>query len=79
MACVGEAIGLSLPNSNMMPAPYESRADIAIAAGEQVTQPVFDEDAVGRRRRVRKQGRKGQQTEFTIVGHGNFPPSNSLQ
>src|SRR3546814_19086156 len=23
MACVGEAIGLSLPNSNMMPAPYE--------------------------------------------------------
>ena len=36
MACVGEAIGLSLPNSNMAPAPYESRADIAIAAGEQV-------------------------------------------
>ncbi|KPF77136.1 dihydroxy-acid dehydratase [Blastomonas sp. AAP25] len=36
MACVGEAIGLSLPNSNMMPAPYESRADIAIAAGKQV-------------------------------------------
>ena len=36
MACVGEAIGLSLPNSNMMPAPYESRADIARAAGEQV-------------------------------------------
>jgi dihydroxy-acid dehydratase len=36
MACVGEAIGLSLPNSNMMPAPYESRADIAIAAGVQV-------------------------------------------
>lgn len=36
MACVGEAIGLSLPNSNMMPAPYESRADIARAAGRQV-------------------------------------------
>jgi dihydroxy-acid dehydratase len=36
MACVGEAIGLSLPNSNMMPAPYKSRADIAIAAGKQV-------------------------------------------
>ena len=36
MACVGEAIGLSLPNSNMVPAPYASRADIAIAAGEQV-------------------------------------------
>lgn len=36
MACVGEAIGLSLPNSNMVPAPYQSRDDIAIAAGKQV-------------------------------------------
>ena len=36
MACVGEAIGLSLPNSNMMPAPFQAREDIAIAAGEQV-------------------------------------------
>lgn len=36
MACVGEAIGLSLPNSNMVPAPYQSRAEIAVAAGEQV-------------------------------------------
>ncbi len=36
MACVGEAIGLSLPNSNMAPAPYKSREDIAIAAGRQV-------------------------------------------
>jgi dihydroxy-acid dehydratase len=36
MACVGEAIGLSLPNSNMMPAPYADRAAIARAAGEQV-------------------------------------------
>lgn len=36
MACVGEAIGLSLPNSNMVPAPYESREAIAIAAGRQV-------------------------------------------
>jgi dihydroxy-acid dehydratase len=36
MACVGEAIGLSLPNSNMVPAPYQSRAEIAIAAGKQV-------------------------------------------
>lgn len=36
MACVGEAIGLSLPNSNMVPAPYNSREEIAIAAGEQV-------------------------------------------
>ncbi|WP_448500763.1 dihydroxy-acid dehydratase [Sphingomonas sp.] len=36
MACVGEAIGLSLPNSNMVPAPYKSREQIAVAAGEQV-------------------------------------------
>ena len=36
MACVGEAVGLSLPNSNMVPAPYKSREDIAIAAGKQV-------------------------------------------
>ncbi|EAQ30337.1 dihydroxyacid dehydratase [Erythrobacter sp. NAP1] len=36
MACVGEAIGLSLPNSNMAPAPYRSREEIARAAGEQV-------------------------------------------
>ncbi|ODU22151.1 MAG: dihydroxy-acid dehydratase [Sphingomonas sp. SCN 67-18] len=36
MACVGEAIGLSLPNSNMMPAPYRGRDEIAIAAGRQV-------------------------------------------
>jgi dihydroxy-acid dehydratase len=36
MACVGEAIGLSLPNSNMVPAPYQSRAEIAHAAGVQI-------------------------------------------
>ena len=36
MACVGEAIGLSLPNSNMAPAPYKSREEVAIAAGRQV-------------------------------------------
>ncbi|MDT0575292.1 dihydroxy-acid dehydratase [Croceicoccus sp. F390] len=36
MACVGEAIGLSLPNSNMAPAPYRSREEIAVAAGHQV-------------------------------------------
>jgi dihydroxy-acid dehydratase len=36
MACVGEAIGLSLPNSNMVPAPYASREEIAVAAGRQV-------------------------------------------
>ncbi len=36
MACVGEAIGLSLPNSNMVPAPYKSREQVAIAAGRQV-------------------------------------------
>jgi dihydroxy-acid dehydratase len=36
MACVGEAMGLSLPNSNMVPAPYKSREQIAHAAGVQV-------------------------------------------
>ncbi|MEM8825661.1 MAG: dihydroxy-acid dehydratase [Pseudomonadota bacterium] len=36
MACVAEAIGLSLPNSNMAPAPHESREDYAIAAGRAV-------------------------------------------
>ena len=36
MACVGEAIGLSLPNSNMAPAPYSTRDQIAHAAGAQV-------------------------------------------
>ena len=36
MACVGEAIGLSLPNSNMTPAPYRARDEIARAAGKQV-------------------------------------------
>ncbi len=36
MACVAEAIGLSLPNSNMAPAPYKSREQIAHAAGAQV-------------------------------------------
>jgi len=40
MACVGEAIGLSLPNSNMVPAPYTSREQIAIAAGAQVMELV---------------------------------------
>ena len=36
MACVAEAIGLSIPNSNMAPAPYKSREEVAIAAGVQV-------------------------------------------
>jgi dihydroxy-acid dehydratase len=36
MACVAEAIGLSLPNSNMAPAPYTSREQVAHAAGVQV-------------------------------------------
>jgi dihydroxy-acid dehydratase len=36
MACVAEAIGLSLPNSNMAPAPYTSRDQVAHAAGVQV-------------------------------------------
>lgn len=36
MACVGEAIGLSLPNSNGAPAPHRSREEVAIAAGKAV-------------------------------------------
>ncbi|WP_174292074.1 dihydroxy-acid dehydratase [Sphingomonas bacterium] len=40
MACVGEAIGLSLPNSNMVPAPYSTREQIAVAAGHQVMELV---------------------------------------
>ena len=36
MACVAEAIGLSMPNSNMAPAPYSSREQIAHAAGVQI-------------------------------------------
>ena len=40
MACVGEAIGQSLPNSNMMPAPFLDRHGIAEAAGEQVMELV---------------------------------------
>jgi dihydroxy-acid dehydratase len=36
MACVGEAIGLSLPNSNMVPAPYKARDEVARAAGRAV-------------------------------------------
>ena len=36
MACVAEAIGLSLPNSNMAPAVYKSREEVAVAAGKQV-------------------------------------------
>ena len=36
MACVAEAIGLSLPNSNMAPAPYSTRDQIAHASGAQV-------------------------------------------
>ena len=36
MACVAEAIGLSLPNSNMAPAAYKSREEVAVGAGKQV-------------------------------------------
>ena len=36
MACVSEAIGLALPNSAMMPAPYDSRDEYADASGREV-------------------------------------------
>ena len=42
MACVAEAIGLSLPNSNMVPAPYSTREQIAVAAGAQVMELLAD-------------------------------------
>jgi len=42
MACVAEAIGLSLPNSNIVPAPYSTREQIAVAAGAQVMECLAD-------------------------------------
>ncbi|MEE9388127.1 MAG: dihydroxy-acid dehydratase [Paracoccaceae bacterium] len=36
MACVSEAIGLALPNSSGMPAPYESRDEYGVASGKAV-------------------------------------------
>ncbi|BCA60904.1 Dihydroxy-acid dehydratase [Sphingomonas sp. HMP9] len=42
MACVAEAIGLSIPNSNMVPAPYITREQIAVAAGAQVMECLAD-------------------------------------
>jgi len=36
MACVSEAIGLALPLSSALPAPYESRDRYAVASGEAV-------------------------------------------
>jgi len=36
MACVSEAIGLALPLSSALPAPYESRDQYAVASGEAV-------------------------------------------
>src|SRR6187402_2285379 len=64
MACVGEAIGLSLPNSNMAPAPYKSREEIARAAGRQVMALVERRAAPARhgprmRHRVRPVRRRG--------------------
>ncbi len=42
MACVAEAIGLSIQNSNMVPAPYTTREQIAVAAGAQVMECLAD-------------------------------------
>jgi dihydroxy-acid dehydratase len=38
MACVSEAIGLALPLSSALPAPYESRDEYSVASGEAVMQ-----------------------------------------
>ena len=42
MACVAEAIGLALPNSTAMPAPYESRDEYADAAGRTVMRMITE-------------------------------------
>ena len=42
MACVAEAIGLALPNSTAMPAPYESRDEYADAAGRTVMRMIAE-------------------------------------
>ena len=42
MACVAEAIGLALPHSTAMPAPYESRDEYADAAGRCVMRMIAE-------------------------------------
>ena len=42
MACVSEAIGLALPLSSALPAPYESRDEYAYASGEAVMRLIKD-------------------------------------
>ncbi len=42
MACVSEAIGLAVPNSTAMPAPYESRDEYADAAGRAVMRMIAE-------------------------------------
>ena len=42
MACVSEAIGLAMPNSTAMPAPYESRDEYADAAGRAVMRMIAE-------------------------------------
>ena len=42
MACVAEAIGLALPNSTAMPAPYESRDEYSDAAGRAVMRMIAE-------------------------------------
>ena len=42
MACVAEAIGLALPNSTAVPAPYESRDEYSEAAGREVMRMIAD-------------------------------------
>ena len=36
MACVAEAIGLSLPGANMAPAPLQEREEVAYTAGKRI-------------------------------------------
>lgn len=43
MACVAEAMGLSIPHSNMAPASYAERDDIARAVGRQIMELVAND------------------------------------
>ena len=64
MACVSEAIGLALPLSPALPAPYESRDDYAVASGEAVMRLIEHEHPPARHlhpqgvreRRARRRG-----------------------
>ena len=59
MACVSEAIGLALPNSSGMPAPYESRDAICRGLGRSGDEPDRKEHPRPRHRAPAKPGKRG--------------------